>query len=65
MKSLYAALILGALMVPAQAATPRWSCRDIPWWIKSYSHTQVVSAVTSLGMAPWEVRRLLRCLPKE
>ena len=60
---LWAVVIYGTLTTPAPAH--QWSCRDVPWWTRNYSRAQVISTVKSLGMAQWEINRLLRCLPKE
>jgi hypothetical protein len=48
-------------------ATPlhRWSCADVPYWIRSYSPSTVASTAANMGMARWEIIRLLKCLPKQ
>jgi hypothetical protein len=61
---LWAVVIYGALTTPAPAAH-KWSCQDVPYWVRNYSHARVESTMVSVGMAQWEINRLLRCLPKE
>ena len=61
---LWAVVIYGALNTPVQAAPHQWRCADVPYWIKHYSVEQVRSTVKNLGMAQWEISRLLRCLSR-
>ena len=56
-------IILGTLSTPVQAH--QWSCKDVPYWIKSYSTEQIASTTRNLGMAPWEINRLMRCLLRQ
>ena len=58
----WATVIYGALNAPVQAHV--WSCRDVPYWIRSYPRVQVVQTVENLGMARWEINRLLKCLSR-
>ena len=62
--TIYAMVLCSLLTTPALAAH-RWSCNDVPYWIRSYSPSLVASTATNLGMARWEVVRLLRCLPRQ
>jgi hypothetical protein len=73
MKRLLAILFLvGAFAAPAVAAIPlpapvpvhRWSCADVPFWVKGYSSAQISSTAAELGMTQWQILRLLRCFPK-
>jgi hypothetical protein len=58
-------ILLLALTVPAAAApVHRWSCDDVPFWVRSYSSAQISSTAANLGMTRWQILRLLRCFPK-
>lgn len=75
MKRIALALVLLA-MVPATAdakvapvvvpvAVHRWSCADVPFWVKGYSTTMIASTAANFGMTNWQIARLLRCFPKD